>query len=277
MPMYRRWVLSSLERQKGQILLIVVLVMVISLTVGLSVASKSITSLRTSTEEANSQKALSAAEAGIEQQIKNNVSIGRGQLSSDASYTTSITPVLGTSFLLNGSNPVLQDDGIDLWLSDYSTDSSKIYLNSWPAGGGTGQVTIYWGDSSVACNNSALEIAVITGSKASSSIARYALDPCASRAATNHLASPAVLPPATVEGKLFYHQTTITITSGLIAKIIPLYTNTHLAVTGTAAIPSQGSVISSTGTSGSSERKVNVFQGYPEIPSEYFPYVLFSP
>ena len=49
------------EIEKGQTLLIVVLVMVISLTVGLSVVSKTITNLRTTTEEADSAKALSAA------------------------------------------------------------------------------------------------------------------------------------------------------------------------------------------------------------------------
>src|SRR5690242_8662448 len=56
--------------EAGQALLIVVLVMVIALTVGLSLASRSITNLRNSTDEANSQAAFSAAEAGVEQAVK---------------------------------------------------------------------------------------------------------------------------------------------------------------------------------------------------------------
>ena len=60
---------SVKNSQKGQVLLLVVLASVIALTVGLAAISRSITSTRISTEESNSQKALSAAEAGIEEQI----------------------------------------------------------------------------------------------------------------------------------------------------------------------------------------------------------------
>ncbi len=49
------------KNQSGQALLIIVLVMVVALTIGLSVASRTITNLRTSREQASSQKALSAA------------------------------------------------------------------------------------------------------------------------------------------------------------------------------------------------------------------------
>ena len=45
------------QGQKGQILLMVVLATVITLTVGLSAISRTITNTRVSTEEANSQKA----------------------------------------------------------------------------------------------------------------------------------------------------------------------------------------------------------------------------
>ena len=55
-----------IKYQKGQILLLVVLVMTIALTIGLSLATRTITDIRTTTEEENSQRAFSAAEAGIE-------------------------------------------------------------------------------------------------------------------------------------------------------------------------------------------------------------------
>ncbi len=51
--------------ESGQALLIVVLVMVVVLTMGLSVASRSITNLRIATEQDNSQASFSAVEAGI--------------------------------------------------------------------------------------------------------------------------------------------------------------------------------------------------------------------
>ena len=48
-----------------------------------------------------------------------------------------------------------------------------------------------------------------------------------------------------------------------------------LQVKATAELPSQGVLISSTGTSGDSTRKVNVLQGYPE-PPDVFEGVLYS-
>ena len=50
----------------GQVLILVLLVVVVALAVGLSVASRNITNVRTSTQTEESQKAFSAAEAGIE-------------------------------------------------------------------------------------------------------------------------------------------------------------------------------------------------------------------
>ena len=257
--------------QKGQVLLIVVLVMVIGLTVGLSIASKSITSLRSSTDEANSQKALAAAEAGIEQAIKSNVSIAGGSFTNNTTYDTTVTKVLGTSFLLNAGNPILADDGISLWLSDYSADPNLIYKNPW-----SGDLTIAWGYSADGCSNAALEVAIISGTKASPVLTRYAFDPCQVRSSVNrfiYLASSGT----TISGINFFYKTTISISSGLLAKIIPLYTNASMGITGSTPLPSQGSTITSTGKSGGTERKVNVFQGFPEVPSEYFPYNLFSP
>ncbi len=258
-------------KQKGQALLMVVLVMVVALTVGLSVASKSITNVRTSTEEANSQKALAAAEAGIEQSIKSNASIASGSLTNSTTYSTNVSQVLGTSFLVNGGNPVLQDNGTDLWLSDYSTNPSNIYLNPW-----SGNLTIKWGFSSNGCSNSALEVVIISGTKQNPRTTRYNYDPCLGRSGINHF-TYASLSRSTTAGKDFFYQATINVSSGLLGKIIPIYLNTPLAIVGSSALPSQGSTITSTGISGTTQRKVNVFQGFPEIPSEYFPYNLFSP
>lgn len=272
--MKKKWEFFSDQKEKGQVLLIMVLVMVISLTIGLSVVSKSITSLKTSTDEVNSQKALSAAEAGIEQSVKNNISIANGSFFSDSNYSTTLTSVRGPDFLLNGGNPILQDEGLDLWLSNYSADPASIYTSPW-----SGSLTIYWGDSSIGCNNAALEVALISGSKAFPSLTRLALDPCLERSSSNHLEF-APLSSSTIPSfpsKNFYYKKTITVSSGLIARIIPIYLNTHVAVSADVPLPRQGSSISSIGKSGGAQRKVNVFQGYPAIPSEYFPYVLFSP
>lgn len=270
--MFKNSFFSAINKQTGQALLIVVLVMVVALTVGLSIATKSITNFRSSTDLVNSQKALSAAEAGVEQAIKSSASISNSTFTLDSGYTTTFTQIQGGTFLLNAGNPVAQDAGIDLWLSQYSSDSAQLYQNPY-----TGNFTLYWGDSSGGCTNAALEVVIISGTKASPISTKYAFDPCQTRSTTNHF-KYILQNQAPVAGKTFYYATDVMpVTNGFIARIIPLYTNTPVGVIGTVAFPTQGSVVTSVGTSGNSQRRVNVFQGYPELPSEYYLYNLFSP
>ncbi len=263
----------SINKQNGQALLIVVLVMVIALTVGLSIASKSITSFRNSTDTASSQKALSAAEAGIEQALKSNSSIDITSISQDTKYKTDVTPVGGTTFLLNGGNPVLQGSGIDLWLTAYSSISANLYQNPFP---NTESFSVYWGNSSGECNNAALEVVIIAGTRASPILSKYAFDPCTARRGNNHFAVPDA--GAAIAGKTFAYRATIPAGGGLISRVVPLYMSAIMAVNSiNTPFPSQGSVITSVGSSGTTERRVNVFQGYPEIPAEYYLYNLFVP
>lgn len=261
------------DTQKGQVILIVVLVMVVALTVGLSVASRSITNLRTSTEEISSQQALSAAEAGVEKALKNAGAVGDFAFANNTTYTTSVNIVRGTQILLNGGNTVPKNDSADLWLSDYSEDKTKIYENRW-----SGTLTIYWGSNNSACDNAALEIVVLSGNKNSPAIKKYGFDPCIARQSSNNFTAVS-LSEETISGKTFYYKAELpSISSGLIARIIPLYTGASLGASGgLTALPPQGNLISSTGTSGNTTRKINVFQGYPKLPSELFPYGLFSP
>lgn len=53
-------------QKRGQILILVLLIVVVALAVGLSVASRNITNLKTSTQTEQSQRAFTAAEGGIE-------------------------------------------------------------------------------------------------------------------------------------------------------------------------------------------------------------------
>lgn len=256
--------------QSGQVLLIIVLIMVVGLTVGLSLASRSIVSLRTSEEEITSQQALSAAEAGIEQVSKTNTAIANGSFLNSATYNTSITTVSGNSFLLNGGNSVLKDDAADVWLSDYSRDSAEIYQNPW-----SGNLTILWGKGNAGCTQAALEIIVISGSKANPITRKYAFDPCTTRSSTNNFTAASA--GGSSGGRNFPFGATISISSGLIVRIVPLYSEALIGVSADSVLPSQGSIITSVGTSGTASRKVTVFQGYPTLPSEYFPYGIFSP
>jgi type II secretory pathway pseudopilin PulG len=271
---------GSPHGEAGQILLVVVLVVIVATTIGLSLASRSITSLRTSTEEAESQKALAAAEAGVERLIENSAPTAEnayGNLANNTNYSAVATPLSATTFLMNGGNSVPKDEGADLWFTAYSSDPASSFLNPW-----SGNITIYWGDDpSTPCSNPALEIIIVTGSKSNPVSKRYVYDPCPSRQSGNHFDTPSVpsggktMPPD--NRKLYYSSgnVPISITNGLIARVVPLYGSTSVGIEASSALPLQGYVINSTGTSGGANRKIRVFKGYPQTYLPYLSYGLF--
>jgi Tfp pilus assembly protein PilX len=82
--------------QKGQIGLIVILIMVVGLTIGLAVASQSITNLGITETEEKSLRAFNAAEAGIESILQDTLIAGTsnvtvGGLSADVTVSESKT------------------------------------------------------------------------------------------------------------------------------------------------------------------------------------------
>lgn len=264
------------EYEQGQILLIVVLVMVTALTVGLSVAARSVTNTRTSEAAANSEKAFSAAEAGIEQSLALvTPAVVNGTFTNNSSYSTTVVTVAGQAFALNNGSPVLQDSPMDLWLSKYPG-----YTNQW-----SGNFTIYWGQSANACSQAALEVLVLSGTTATPQLTRYAFDPCAARQATNHFTLVTTSSyPSIPGGPYTFSSTTINVIGGFFARITPLYAPASIGVTGCttantncSSLPSQGSVIQSTGTSADTQREVVTYRYYPSLPTELLQYNFFAP
>jgi Tfp pilus assembly protein PilX len=270
---------KMMEAQRGQILLIVVLVMVTALTVGLSVAARTITNIRTSQEAENSEKAFSAAEAGIERSLTNGLPV-TGNFSNNTTYTTTVSTISGVEFPLNNGVPILKDDAYDIWLSTYPG-----YTNPW-----SGTMTLYWGQLSDVCSNSeatntmaAVEIVVLSGPVTNPSMSRYAVDPCSQRSLQNRFeyVSPN---GGVVSNKTYAFRRTITVNSGLFVRIIPLYAPVSMGVRGCdaanaacTALPSQGTVVEATGIADNTQRKLVSYRRYPKLPTELFPYSFFAP
>lgn len=273
---------KTLNSQVGQALLLVVLIMVVGLTVGLAVASRSITNVRTTTEEENSQRAFSAAEAGIEQALKTGGAT-TGSFASDnqSQFSATVTELEddGTGIILNAENPVPVDDGIDVWLVPHDSDGKPVYTTPW-----TGNLTIYWGAQGLAgCDEAALEIVLIYSDTPSPNTAkskRYTTDACPERRSLNNFDNLAQ-GGESLKGKNFEYKVAppINVVNGYVVRIIPLYKSTILAVKsgGISTLPSQGKIIESTGTSDTTKRKITYFQGYPQLPTEFFPNILFWP
>jgi hypothetical protein len=149
-------------------------------------------------------------------------------------------------------------------------------------------MNVCWGNSGTVSDSAttpAIEISIYyetsPGVVSTAEIARAAYDPNSIRASSNSFASPDS--GACSWDTSFAFQKTInfsdlkipsavyTTQNGLIFARIKLLYNTDVAhsvgvsVTG-SALPSQGINYSSTGSYGNSNRKINVFQGWPEFP-----------
>lgn len=266
--------------EAGQILLIVILVIIVALTIGLSFASRSITSLKSSTEESESQKALAAAEAGIERVIQGDtLLVGSATLNDNlnnkSSYSVSVEEVKDSPFLLNGGNLIPKAEGADLWLSAYSSDPSLKYTSQW-----YGTLNIAWGDAAAPCNNAALEVIIISGSKNSPVSRKYVYDPCSERRSSNNFSIP-LSGQIIIDGKTFFYGASISVAQdspGLIARIIPIYNNATIGVTRGESDPEfslQGYRITSFGKSGQANRTIAVFKGWPQTYLPYLSYGLF--
>jgi hypothetical protein len=275
-----------MRKENGQILLVVILTVVIALTIGLSVASRTITNLKLSKQNEESQRAFQAAEAGLSQaiqQVQSNNGDGNVDSTLDqskATFTTTTTQVGGKDpFLLNGGQPVPQDVGLDVWLSKYPNYTNQM----------NGTVTLYWGETGVVsdatgCSQGAgnktvpaIEVFVLSGDKNNPTPAKYLFDSCGTRQTTGTL-STMNLTGGSVAGTAFDHSANIPVSSGLIMKVIPIYNSGKVGIktTDSNGFQSQGTIISSIGTSGDTQRKVNYYQSYPQIPDELFPYAIIS-
>jgi hypothetical protein len=278
--------------QRGQALLIVVLVMIIALTVGLSVASRSVVTVQTTTEEENSKRAFSAAEAGIERVLKTGTAINRStpvMLGNNSQIdSVRITAVAGNTVSLAGGNVIPRDEGIDVWLVPHNASGIPQYNSPVnPANLG-----IYWGGDSEACSPSvtaaAIEIIAIFGPSSAPTIQRQVYDPCTAQRLGNNFTT-ATSGTFNIGSKTYKYRTPIGVASGqmdfsnaLLFRIVALYTGTPIAVracnsggSACTALPGQGNRLDSVGISGNTMRQVSFFQGYPQLPSEFFQYAIF--
>ena len=284
--------------EAGQALVLVLLSLAVVLTVVLFILSRSITDISVSSGQAESVRAFSAAEAGIEKTLV----VGAGSSSDigDATYTTSVVDFSEGSTDFNYPVPLLSGDSVTTWFVAHDTDGGMICDATHPCFTGTA-LKVCWGNAGTPSNSAqtpAVEVSIYYKTDTANltdfstvRIARAALDPYPSRALTNSFA--AADGSCQIGGVNYAFSKTITFSSmttpipaasynterGLLFARVKLFYNdvahnVATQVTGTM-LPSQGKDIVSTGTAGSSNRRISVFQGWPEF--TYFGNVLFTP
>jgi len=247
--------------KKAQALLIIIMLLATTLTVVLTATYQSVTETQLTKLEEENQKALAAAEAGIEKALQSKkegsfVSLGISNFSGiDTSESSvEISNQRNNTFV----TPLLQkDEQYTFYLANYPN-----FTSYW-----SGQINIYFKTES-ACPS--LELTQI---KNDNSLVRNIVDPC------NQITDPNNLRLGTTSGTYSFggvnfnyklsSDLSISNTELLIVRV--LFAPTKIGFQGSTDFPLQGSTIISTAkTQAGVQKKVQLFQSYPQIPSDFF-------
>lgn len=258
----------QVQNRSGQVLLIAVMLLATVITVVMTIAFNATTETQVARLEADSQKALAAAEAGIDVAIKQSVNstpvdIGSlGQFSSQK--ITGNAQVIGVSHSYFVTPLLQKDEQYVFYLSDYPD-----FTNAW-----SGNLDMYLVSETGQCPS--IEVTVITSTYTQE---RYMYNTCT---ALVNGAQTAINPgsPTQVDGVNFEWKipSQLTITNGVVAFIQVINGRTKLAFKGFASdgftqkdLPSQGKTVESEArTESGVVKKVQLFQSYPQIPSNFF-------
>ncbi|MEJ2347578.1 MAG: hypothetical protein P8Y17_00045 [Patescibacteria group bacterium] len=286
------------EKQAGQALLLVLLSMAVVLTIVLSILSRTITDITVTTKEEEALRAFSAAEAGVEKALI--IGTNAGNFGEDASFTATVSNFGYQASQYVYPEKLLSGESAIVWFIDHDEDTGELTCDTNECFTGS-TMKVCWGESGTASDadttpaiEASIFYATTPGDYSTVMIARDTIDPNASRRASNNFAAPDA-GTCTVDGVDFQFQKTFDFSSlsipsssysnqdGLqFAKIRILYNSDaahRIGVDVTAAsndLPSQGLKIESTGISGESNRRIEVYQTFGELPP-IFDSVLFSP
>jgi len=111
------------ELQSGQAVLIVLLGMAIALTTVLSILGASTTDIKLSTNESESLRAFSAAEAGIEKSLVANSPLNGSIGNTNATYTTAVSSLAQNSIYFNYPVNLLNGETAILWFASHVSNS----------------------------------------------------------------------------------------------------------------------------------------------------------
>ena len=271
------------KRQRGQAILIVVLVMAIALTIGLAIISRSITDVRVSRQEEESARAFSAAEAGIEKTVALGLSSGTFTLNGQEVNYNVVSSGIGGSGVTEilFSEQLKSGEVQSVWLvnhdADGDLDPSSYYQGA--------TINFYWGNESTAddeVTTPALEATLVYQESGSFKIKRAVFDPStASRKGSNNFSDAGA--GATIDSEVLAFGASLDVAGIpylLRLKLLYNESETHyVAVSSPASesLPSQGTCYQSSATVVGSDisRKIEQCRFY-DVPPALFDYVLYS-
>lgn len=280
--------------QNGQTLLIVLLAMTTIITISLSVVSRSISDVAVTTETEESLRAFSAAEAGVEEALIEQVQYGEtieknlGESGEDSEYQAEVVsfPSESPSTYLYPFE-LTSGETATFWLVGHDSNGSILQNSGFT---GTNLRMLFAEEGK---DTPALELAIVYQDRLGRiHSTRVGFDPIGSRRNSNHFLASQACSACEVEGIRFRYQAELNFNDLLPdahgtpwnspgglkiirARLLYISDTQSLAVLANNTFPTQGRKIQSTGVAGSAERKVEVYELFSDIP-EIFDSALFS-
>lgn len=271
---------NKIKNNKGQIALIILVIMAIGLTLGLSLSQRVITDLEITQEEEKSAQAFSAAEGGVEEALR---ILDQGGTVPEG-YGSLIAGDLGVDSLeiestaLGGTTEFLYPETLEagwsiiIWLRDHD-ENGEMDLNSGYEGG---SIEICWDQ------GTAIEIIYFYDKGANNyDISHYAYDSDSGRTSTNQFNESTGGGCAGLDASETVNLENTPPNIPLFMVVRPFYGETRIGADGdTNIIPEQGYEVVSSAEITRSEtekisRRIKVFRGW-EIPPEFFYHSVFA-
>lgn len=278
-----------MHNQKGQLLIVLLLVMTVGLGLGLSVLQRSITDVSISTKIEESSKAFSIAEAGIEKALQQtqigNISITETDSTNRSSASVDSNKLLPSPLQAVEYPPISKEEIAQVWLADPSTSPPTEYYKK-------KSLWVYWGTRGpITLDSPALEVTVVYLKSGTYESEKFYLDPKDDRIINNNfrgrdssfICNDTMEKINTTQGddRSFLCKAKLELgnpgTSILLRARILYSKSSHpfaVAPIG-GSFPPQVTIINSTGSAGQTKRVVQVFKIDQVVPF-FFDYALFS-
>lgn len=238
--------------QSGQVAVVVLLIMVVLLTIGLSLATRTTQELFLSDQQSESARVFNAAESGIEQALS-EVQVGQGTLTVDG---------VDVAYNVSGSST----------LETRISEGASVHLD---LTGYTGDVDFEWATEGNCPERASLVANIFYDDSGTTRSKTIPFGPACDGHSDNFYDG------TLLGGNPYYHSYTIAAAdipaNALFIRVKPVYADTDLKVDGQLGFPTQYHVISSTATyqEGDEERNIEVSRTLPTGPA-YMDYALYS-
>lgn len=234
--------MNKINKQKGQVVLMVLLVSALMMTIGLSVSKSTITETKVDTDEDLLKQAFNTAESGVEYYL----STGNKQYSETDSSATITTVNIGGNDEINSGGVVLSGEPFSFWLVNHNIDRT-IGTDRF-----TGSISQVCTDSSF---NGGLKVDLFTYDGGNYAINRFGY---------NMNNGNSVNGFSQINGNC---TGPISVSEGMLLVVTPIGGNTKISVSGDTVFPSQGEEITSIGQMSSGvNTKIVVANRFNEIP-----------